>query len=172
MLIGLGFAACARVQFLGGATPWGRELMAVLSFEAIIIWPISLYFYLVFPDWSWMYFVDPHRLPRGVSFLVLLAFVATLLGGYLSGWALLRARREKWLYGAMGGIFLLLLIFAIVCRGRLLSGGTFGEYHAGHALSITEGKLSWALAFTSIGVLSAIGLVAFTLWEQGKRFRS
>jgi len=172
VLVGLVFAACARVQFSGGAAPWGRELVAVLSFEAIIVWPVSLYYYLVFPDWSWMYFVDPHRLPRGVSILVLLAFVAMLLGGYLAGWALLRAHREKYLYGAVAGVLLSLFVFTLACRGRLVNSGTFAEYHSGRALSITEGKLSWALAVTSLGVFSGIALVGFTLWEQGKRFRS
>ena len=108
--IGLIFAACARVQFLGGGTPWGRELAAVLSFETIIFWPVALYFLLVHPAWSWMYLVDPARLPRGVSVLVLVADVAALLGGYLLGWALLRTRRERLLYGLLALIGAALLV--------------------------------------------------------------
>jgi hypothetical protein len=172
VLVGLVFAGCARQQFSGGAQPWGRELVAVLSFEAIILWPVALYYYLVYPDWSWMYFVDSRRLPSGVSILVLLAYVATLLGGYLAGWALLRARRERVLLAAMGGVSLTIAVFVISCRHRLLSSGTFAEYHAGHALSVGEGKLAWALGVTSIGVCAAIILVGLTLWEQGKRPRA
>jgi hypothetical protein len=172
LLVGLGFAWCARVQFLGGATPWGRELAAVLSFEAIIVWPISLYYFLVFPDWSWMYLVDPDRLPRGVSVLVLLAFASVLVGGYLVGWALLRANREKWLWGALGGAALALLLIAVLCRRRLFASGTFAEYHAGHALSVGESKLSWSMGITIIAIGAAASLVGFTLYEQGKRFRS
>jgi len=172
VFVGLVFAACARVQFANGASPWGRELAAVLSFEAIIVWPVALYFYVVHPAWSWMYFVDPARLPSGVALLVLLAYVATLLGGYLGGWALVRARREKGLYGLLGAIALGLMVFLAVMRGRVSHTGTYEEYHAGHALALGEGKLGWALAATSTGVAIAIVLVGFTLWEQGKRSRS
>jgi hypothetical protein len=172
VFIGLVFAACARVQFANGGTPWGRELMAVLSFEAIIIWPVALYFYVVHPAWSWMYFVDPERLPLGVSLLVMLAYVATLLGGYLGGWALVRAHRDKILFGLLAVLGVFQVIFLIACRGRIAHEGTFEEYHAGHALSVGEVKLGWALAATTTGVAIAIVLVGFTLWEQGKRSRS
>jgi hypothetical protein len=119
-----------------------------------------------------MYFVDPHRLPGGMSVLVLLAYMATLLGGYLAGWALLRAHKERVLGGAIAGVALALGIFVLLLRGRLFSTGTFAEYHAGHALAAGEGKLGWALVVTSLGTSGAIALVGFTLWEQGKRFRA
>jgi hypothetical protein len=170
--IGLAFAACARVQFSSGGSPWGRELAAVLSFEAIIFWPVALYFILVHPAWSWMYLVDPSRLPFGVSVLVLLADVAALLGGYLLGWVLLRQRRERLLFGLLALLMVCLLVFLIVCRGRLMHSGTFDEYHAGRALTVGEGKIGWALAATSMGVAVAAVLVGLTLWEQGKRSRS
>jgi hypothetical protein len=171
VFIGLVFAACARVQFANAGTPWGRELMAVLSFEVIIIWPVALYFYIVHPAWSWMYFVDPERLPMGVSLLVMLAYVATLLGGYLAGWALVRARKDKILFGLLALLGVGQVIFLIACRGRLSHSGTFAEYHAGHASSVGEVKLGWALAACTTGVAIAIVLVGFTLWEQGKRSR-
>jgi hypothetical protein len=169
--VGLLFAWCARQQFTGGAAPWGRELAAVLSFEAIILWPVAIYYYMVYPDWSWMYFVDPHRLPWGVGLLVMIGYVATLLGGWLGGWALLRIRKEKLLYGAMGALGLTLAMFAIACRGRLGAAGSYSEYYAGHAPLVREGKLAWALPVTAVGMAASIALVGFTLREQGKRFR-
>jgi hypothetical protein len=170
--IGLVFAVSARVLFASGESPWGRELAAVLSFEAIIFWPVALYFILVHPAWAWMYLVDPSRLPFGVSLLVLVADVAALLGGYLLGWLLLRQRRERLLYGLLGGMGLVLIIFLIICRGRLMHSGSFDEYHAGHASTVGEGKIGWALAATATGVAAAVVLVGFTLWEQGKRSRN
>jgi hypothetical protein len=170
--VGLVFAACARQQFSGGAAPWGRELAAVLLFEAIVLWPVALYYYLVYPDWSWMYFVDAKRLPSGVSVLVLLAYVATILGGYLGGWALLRAGKQRILLGAMAGLALVLFIFVIVCRARLFSSGTFAQFHSGNPPSASEGKLAWALVVTAIGMSIAIVVVGLALWEQGKRPRA
>jgi hypothetical protein len=172
VLIGLAFAACARAQFSSGVSPWGRELYAVLSFEGIILWPVAIYFYVVYPDWSWMYFVDPHRLPFGVSVLVLLAYVATLLGGYLSGWALVRARRQRLLAAALAVVGLVLFWLLVSCRGRLFSGGTFAQFHAGHPPSLSEGKLAFALVATDLGVSAAMVVVGMALWEQGRRFRS
>jgi hypothetical protein len=171
VLLGLIFAWCARQQFTNGVAPWGRELAAVLSFEAIIIWPVALYFYLVYPDWSWMYFVDPRRLPFGAIILVLLGYVATLLGGYLAGWAILRARKLQALYGVLGAGAFALLVFLIATRRRLVTHGTFAEFHSGHALTFTTSKLIWAMCVTTLGVAAAAALVGFALWEQGKRFR-
>jgi hypothetical protein len=159
------------VQFAGGASPWGRELWAVLSFEGIILAPVSLYFYAVYPDWAWMFFVDPHRLPWGVSALVLLAYVAALVGGYLAGWALARAHRDRLLYGALAVSSLVLLVFLTAARARLWSSGTFAQYHAGHAPGLGESKLGWSLAICSVGVIAGTLLVGFTLWEQGRRYR-
>jgi hypothetical protein len=172
VLVGLGFAACARQQFNGGAAPWGRELAAVLVFEGIILWPVALYYYLVYPDWSWMYFVDPRRLKSGVSILVLLAYLATLLGGYLGGWALVRARRLPALLGAMAGLALFLGGFVIACRHRLFSWGSFTQFHSGHARSAADGKLGWALVVTALGVATSVVVVGLALWEQGKQPRS
>ena len=48
-----------------------------------------------------------------------LAYVATLLGGYLGGWALVRVDKEKFLFGALAVVGVGLLVFLISARGRL-----------------------------------------------------
>jgi hypothetical protein len=172
VLVGLLFAFCARQQFKTGGSPWGRELVAVLTFAGIILWPVAVYYYVVFPDWSWMYFVDSQRLPWVVSVLVFVGNVVTLLGGYLLGWQLLRARRDNLLYGVGAALAIGLLVFTIVCRGRLFNQGSYADFHDGRALSAGESKLGWALGATGLGLSAALALVCFTLWEQGKRFKS
>src|SRR5207253_8337939 len=94
VLVGLVFAACARQQFTGGAAPWGRELAAIMTFEAIVLWPVALYYYMVYPEWCWMSFVAARRLPGGVGILVLLAHAASPLGAYRRRWALPPARTQ------------------------------------------------------------------------------
>ena len=94
----------------------------------------------------------------------------TLASGQ-DGWAILRARKPKVLYGVLGGVGFLLLVFVIACRTRLGAHGTFAEYHSGHALSATATKLVWAMVLTTLGVAAAAALVGLALWEQGKRFR-
>ena len=169
VLAGLAFAASARRQFGRGAQPWGRELAAVLSFEVFLGWPAALYLCVAFPDWSWMYLVDPHRLPTGTVILVLLAAAATLVGGYLLGWALVRTARDRLLFGVLGGGSLVLLILAIAARGRLWAAGTFSDYHAGRAPVLTEGKLGWALLVILLCLSSGAFFVGLTLFREGRR---
>jgi hypothetical protein len=171
-LCGLLFAACARPQWRKDRVPWGRELWAIVCFETIIAWPVALYFFLVFPDWSWMFLVDPKRLPLGASALVLLGGMVTLVGGWLGGWALLRAQRDRLAIGIGAGGALMLLLFVILTRGRLFSGGTYAEYHAGAAPPAGDGKLGWSLGATAIGVAAAAAFVCLTIREEGRRFRN
>jgi hypothetical protein len=171
-LLGLLFAACARPQWRNDRVPWGRELWAVVIFEAVVAWPVTLYFCLVFPDWAWMFLVDPKRLPLGATALVLLGGAATLVGGWLGGWALLRARRDRLAAGIGAGGLLVLILFVILTRARLFSGGSYAEYHAGSAPGAGEGKLGWALAVTAIGVAAAAAFVCTTIREEGRRFRN
>jgi hypothetical protein len=169
VLGGMGFALCARRQFSRGAQPWGRELVAVLSYELLLGWPVCLYFSWVFPDWSWLYFVDPHRLPVGTSLLVVLAAGSMLVGGFLIGWALLKTGRERILVGTLGGGGLLALILGILARHRLLAAGSYAEYHAGHAPSWTEAKLAWAIVITILATGAGVALVAMALLQEGTR---
>lgn len=141
----------------------------MLSFEAFLGWPAALYLCIAFPDWSWMYLVDPHRLPTGTVILVLLAAAATLVGGYLLGWALVRTARDRVLFGVLAGGALLLLVLGILARGRLWAAGTFSEYHAGRASLLTEGKLGWALLVILMGLSAGAILVGLTLFREGRR---
>jgi hypothetical protein len=169
--VGLLFAFAARAQFQNGVSPWGRELFAVLSFEALIAWPVALYFYMVHPDWSWMYFVDPRRLPMGMAPLILLGNVATLLSGYVIGWALLRARRDHAVMATLGALCLLLLIFTLALSGRILTSSTFTQFHLGRLRGGSTGRLGWSLWICGIGTSGAVVSVFLHLREQGKRPR-
>jgi hypothetical protein len=141
-------------------------------FQGLVGWPVCLYFYLVYPDWSWMYLVDPARLPWGVGALVFLGHASTLLGGYLAGWWLVRAKREKVLLGIGGGLLLVLFVMTIVARGRFFHSGSFAEFHDGRAAAAGQSKLGWALAATALAVGASAYLCGKALWEQGKRFKS
>jgi hypothetical protein len=136
------------------------------------VWPVGLYFQWVHPDWRWMYVVDPQRLPMGTALLVLFAEVVTLLGGYLAGWALIRARKERAVLGVLGAMALSLLLLVILGRGRIFQQGTYAEFQIGHAIAAGQGKLGWAITTCSLGVALAAIIVALTLREQGRRARA
>lgn len=166
---GLCFATAAMVQFREGRSPWGRELLAVVSFEGIVVWPTSIYFYLVHPDWSWMYFVDPARLPAGVLALVLGAHLVALLGGYLGGWMLIRRRGDKAAVLAVAGGAVLLSLVALFTRARLFRYGTYAGFHHGQTQPLSEVKLFWVLGPIAVGVLVSAVAVGWTLFSQGRR---
>ncbi len=167
--LGLLFAGCARLQFRDGAPPWGRELLAVGSFELMAMWPAAIYFYVVHPAWSWMYLVDPARFGTGFLILVLAALLATLLAGYGTGWWLIRNKREGILWFALGSTGIVMLLIALLSVARLGGYGSYAEFHAGHTLPITEVKLGWVLLACGLGVLASGGAVGWTLWAHGRR---
>jgi hypothetical protein len=142
-----------------------------LLYQALVVTPILLYFGFVFPDWTWMYLVDPHRLPIGITILFALATGAALLGGYLGGWSLLRARRRRELsiLVALGGA--LLIVGMVLLRGRLGHAGTYAEYVGGHAARLVERKLGWSLLLCSAGLVAGLVLSLRFLVLQGRRER-
>jgi hypothetical protein len=169
VVLGLAFASAAVNQFREGRSPWGRELLAVLSFEAIVLWPVAIYLYLVHPDWSWMYWVDPASLPRGLLGLVLAAWLVALLGGYLGGWALIRRRGQRSAWVALGAGAATWLTAVLVAHARISRYGTYAAFHQGKAVPLGTVKLAWVLPAIVIGVIAAAAAVGWTLYSQGRR---
>jgi hypothetical protein len=169
VLVGLCFAAAAQVQFREGRSPWGRELLAVLSFEGIVAWPTTAYFYLVHPDWSWMYLLDPASLPRGLLALVLAAHAVALVGGYLLGWWMIRRWGQRGAWGAPAGAALVLIIGVLIGHARIFRYGTYASFHRGQWLPLREVKLGWVFAPILLGIAVAVVAVGWTLYSQGRR---
>ena len=119
----------------------------------------------------WLYLVDPRRLPPGITIMFVLVSTAAVLGGYLGGWALLRARRRRELVAMiLLGVIGTLVAVAFV-RGRLGHAGTFFEYRAGHAAPVNERKLGWSLALLDSGMRVGLILSVLFLLAEGRRDR-
>lgn len=58
---------------------WFRD---ALLFGLLILLPVGIFFYLQWPDWSWLYFVDPDKLSETVTFFVWLAYPLALVAGF------------------------------------------------------------------------------------------
>jgi hypothetical protein len=167
----LALALAAFSQFENGRSPFGRTLWVPLLYQVLLVTPALLYFGFVFPDWTWLYLVDPHRLPVGITILSVFATAAALLGGYLVGWVLLRARRRRELVGVVAVTVLSLFVSLLMLRERLGRAGSYAEFVAGHAPKLGERKLGWSLALVSAGLI--FGLIASLrfLVVQGRRER-
>ncbi|MCS6914767.1 MAG: hypothetical protein RMK29_08825 [Myxococcales bacterium] len=172
LLVGLGLSACARTQLRTGAWPWRSDLLVpVLSFALLSAAPVATYLYLVYPDWSWMYLVDPRRLPAGTSLAAVVLTVLMVPVGYFSGWLLLRLGGSRVLFGAIGAATMGMLLLLVLCRRRLLIDARFEDFHQGLLRPITQGKLALALLCTAPPLWGAAFVVGRSLWGQGRWLR-
>ena len=166
--IGLLFALFARRQFRAGVPIWGRETMAVLSFVALVEWPIMIYLHAAHPDWAWMYTHPSAARSILLVVLVLLAALALVMTGYVAGWALVRARRDELHLAALGALGAGAFLLALLARGRVLVEGDYDAFHSGHARPLHATKLGWTLAISIAGAAIGVALVADRLRAQGR----
>lgn len=61
------------------ANRWFRE---ALLFGLLIMLPTGIFFYLQWPEWSWLYYVDPAALGDAATVLVWLAYPAAVALGF------------------------------------------------------------------------------------------
>jgi hypothetical protein len=163
------FGWCARERARADG-PWAQPAITlVLLFLGMVLAPASLYFYLVHPAWSWLYLVDPARVPRVVVLTVLAAQAAALMGGYYGAARLVRAGKEIGLRIGLAAGAVVLLVLLLLARGRITSYGSYAQYHDGQALGIMAVKLGYVLIAVVIGSSSAAAVVAWELYRDGRR---
>jgi hypothetical protein len=166
--LGLGCALAARRQLLEPESGLVRDLAPVGLLLAVIVWPVTLYYAVWFPDWSWLFLVSPSRLPWGTTLLRLGAVAVALLGGTLAGGALLRRGKQRELtrlVGALGGVALVLVL---VAWRRLWVGGEFAPRLAAAEGVAAVAHLRWALGVTTLGSAGAAALTLRVLWREGR----
>ncbi len=171
VLIGLSLALAAFSQFEGGRPAFGRDLWVPILYQLFIVTPTILYVAIVHPDWSWLYWIDPGRLPFGTTTLVVVGAAAAELAGYLAGWALLRVRRRRELMLAVAALGVLLVSLIAGLHERLTHAGTFAEFMGGTAARLGERKLGWSLAIVDVGLVVGLALSIRFLLVQGERER-
>ena len=138
------------------------------SFVIMLVLPISIYLYLAYADWYWLFLLEARRLPNGTGVLLVLLPGGAILGAFLGAGALLRLSRKRVLRYLELGHFVLVASGAILLHHRLLYGGTTLSFRAGVLVS---GRLGWALLFVAIGLISGALLVGHALREEARRMR-
>jgi hypothetical protein len=167
----MALAMSAYSQFENGRAPFGRTVWVPLLYQVLVVTPALLYFGLVFPDWTWLYLVDPQRLPLGITALFASTTAATLLGGYLAGWALLRARHRRPLIVLMGLWSVGLFVALLMLRERWTRAGSYADFVSGQAVPLGERKLGWSFGLVSGGLVAGLALSVRFLIAQGRRDR-
>lgn len=181
LLAGLSLCACARTQLISGAQPWRADLFGpILSFAGLTAAPVAIYLYVAYPDWSWMYLINPARLPRGTGLAVVVATTLMVPAGYLLGWALLRLLSVRGLFGVLGAVAMGLALGMVAGERRFFFLGRYEDFltarqGAGPGVFVprplTQGKLGYALPCIVPLVLSSLAVAAYHLWAQGRWLR-
>ena len=165
-------AICARDRLRADGIFAPPASLLVAMFLGIILLPITLYLYLAHPSWTWMYLVDPQRLPGFAVLPLTMAHIAVVvLGWYLGARLILMGKLDLAAYGSAGGGALTLL-GVILLWGRLGHYGTYLEYRQGRSLPIMDVKLGYVLVALLVGTLISASFVAVELLRDSRRVRN
>lgn len=137
-----------------------RYFTAVLVLTGAALVPAGLTLYVLFPDWSWMYFVNPRQVPL---FIGLAAVLLGLLGSSAMGFFVthrLMRRRPRLLPWSLGGAALLFLTILVTGWRRLATVAHYDAFHyGGTSLSLGQSPLLLTLL---VVVPAALGMCVFT----------
>jgi hypothetical protein len=166
LLFGIGFALIARDRIRADGPFAPPAFLYVVLHTGMIVAPIALYFYLVHPEWAWMYLVDPAKL-SGLAVLPLVVGHAALVGGgWYAGAFMIRTDRKKPLLYVLGGVALIALIMIALSWARLSHAATYAGWHLGEAgrVGLFSVELGYAvmvglLAIAGSAVYTALGLI-------------
>ena len=137
-------------------------------FGLLVFLPIGYYLAIVFPDWSWMYFIDPSKHSIFLTLLCVTLYFPALLLGYLLTALLIRFDRGTlasgpFLVGVLGFLF-----FLTVPYERIIVLGTYNEFRTGNAPSIFSQPFFLAsMAVIGIYYFVPLGLI---LWKNYKKY--
>lgn len=168
-ILGVVFALCGRerIRIDGPFAP--PAFWLVLIFAGVILLPLAFYLYIAHPAWTWMYAVDPARVPSILLLPLLVGHGLVFVGGWLVGGKLVRANRTRYaIYGVLGAS-LLLIVFILMFWGRLGRYGTYEEFVDGRSLQLMEVKLGYVLIVILLGVGAAAVMTALQLVHDSRR---
>ena len=88
LFVGVSVAYSARIQIrtLQRSLFFNRYFAALIMLETMILIPIGIYFYIFYPDWSWMYLVDTSASNPGIGVMALSSYPTAAVMGYLVGY--------------------------------------------------------------------------------------
>lgn len=168
-LLGFAFAICGRerIRIDGPFAP--PAFWLVLIFAGVILIPLAFYLYMAHPAWSWMYAVDPERVPSILLVPLLVGHGLVFVSGWWAGGKLVRAHKTRQALWGLLGAALLLVVMGLVFWGRLGRYGTYAEFADGRALPIMEVKLGYVLIVIVLGLGAAAVMVALQLLQDSRR---
>lgn len=114
---------------------------AFALFLALVLIPVSVYFYVFHGDWFLLYAIDVRRIPSAVALLGFVVEGAIGVLGFSVGAFLARTQRSNVGYGMVGGALLLSMLVVLLWPERLSVVGTFAQYRGDFGLTRYGGAL-------------------------------
>ena len=170
--LGIAFALCARDRIRADGRFASPSFILVLLFTGVVLLPATLYLYLAFPAWTWLYLIDPADVPALALVPLLAVHAGVLLGGWFFGARFVMTDRPRVAgYVAAGGV-VVVAIAAAVLWTRVGISGSYEEYQLGSASGIFKVRLGYVLLCLALAGGAAAGFVALELSRDSRRVRS
>jgi hypothetical protein len=170
--MGLGFALVARDRIRADGPFAGPAFLFVVLHAAVVVAPIALYFYAVHPAWAWHYWADPAHVPGLALVPLVVGHAGLVIAGWYGGAFLVRrGLRDVGLY-TLGGVTVLFLIATLLLYRRLVTDGSFAQYHRGQGAGFLDVELGWAVITSVMATAGSAVYVVLELVRDGRRVRS
>ncbi len=146
--------------------------LLMLMFLGLIVTPITLYLYAAHPAWTWMYFVNPDKIPGFALIPLVAGHCITVILGWFIGGKLIFAGKQNWVRNAVIALAVFLLLGGLLFWGRLTEYGTYTEFHEGRALDLMDVKLGYVLVALGLGTVASAVYLSAELLRDSRRVRS
>jgi hypothetical protein len=169
VLLGFCFVLCARDRVRADGPFAAPAFALVATFVGVVLVPVGLYLYLAHPAWTWMYLIDPAKVPSLALVPVLVVLGGVLIAAWYVGARLLAADKQLLLIYAVVLTLGLLVSMAVALRDRVFHYGTYEDYKRSIALDLMDVKLGYVLVALLLGIGAAAALGAFELSRDARR---
>lgn len=162
---GVAAALAARTELRVSPRPalLCQSFAAYLAYAALVLVPVSLYFYVFHGDWYLMYLLDVQRVPSALVLVGCGVQLALGTGGFLLGAILIRAQRDQIAGAAIGlGVAAAAAVVALA-RDRLSLVGTYAQFQGDFGLKEYGGALLQGSLWMTLWVVLGLGFLLYRL---------
>ena len=170
--LGLAFALAARGRIRADGPYAGPAFAVALAHVGLVVAPLTFYFYLVQPDWTWLYWIDPAKVPGLAVVPLVAAHAGLVIGGWYLGARLLRDDRQRLALWILAGLGAAIVVTAALLLPRLGTAATYAGYHHGQRGGLMSVELGWAVLVSLLATAVTIGYTALELLRDTRRARS
>src|SRR5690349_13788216 len=125
LALGPAFALAARDRIRVDGTYASPAFSIALAHVGLVVIPLGLYFYLVQPDWTWLYGIDPASIPRLAAVPLVAAHAGLVIAGWHLGAQLVRRDRTRLAVWLAVGLAVAIIVAAALVLPRLATAATY-----------------------------------------------